>query len=216
MKTLIISDIHLTHKFDEKKFFFLKELMSSVDQVVLNGDFWDGYRTTFDRFMSSSWTQLFPLLKKKRAVYLYGNHDQQKFSDSRVSLFSSIQKESHELKVGNETYHIEHGHMLCPSIDIIYPLSKKSLFFINFFFQKLEQILTLLNSPHNMLLKHENAKIKRSLSTIQFPNWYLCGHTHFAELDKKNKFANSGFIQYGKATYLIVDSSGISLRTKWY
>lgn len=216
MKTLIISDVHLTHRFDEKKFFFLKDLLSSVDQVILNGDFWDGYRTTFDRFIGSSWSLLFPLLKKKRAIYLYGNHDQQKFSDNRVSLFSHSQKDSHQLKVKGTIYHVEHGHMLCPSIDILYPLSKRSLFYINFFFQKIEHLLVLFKSPHNVILRHENAKIKRSLSTIQFPHWYLCGHTHFAEIDKKNKFANSGFIQFGKATYLIVDSSGISLQTNWY
>ncbi|MCX6730286.1 MAG: metallophosphoesterase family protein [Candidatus Roizmanbacteria bacterium] len=216
MKTLIISDVHLTHKFDEKKFVFLQHLLSSVDQVVLNGDFWDGYQTTFDRFLNSQWNKLFPLLKAKKTIYLYGNHDQQKFSDNRVILFSNFQKESHEIKIKDATYHIEHGHMLCPSIDIIYPLSKKSLFYINFFFQKIEHFLTLFRSPHNMVLKHENAKIKRILSSIEFPNWYLCGHTHFAELDKKNKFANSGFIQFGKATYLIVDSSGISLQTNWY
>ncbi|MCX6733162.1 MAG: metallophosphoesterase family protein [Candidatus Roizmanbacteria bacterium] len=216
MKTLIISDVHLTHRFDEKKFIFLKYLLSSVDQVILNGDFWDGYRTTFDLFLNSQWNQLFPLLRAKKTVYLYGNHDQQKFSDKRVSQFSFIQKENHKIKTKDVTYHIEHGHLLCPSIDLIYPLSKKSLFYINFFFQKIEHILTILRSPHNILLKHENAKIKRCLSSVQFPYWYICGHTHYAELDMKNKFANSGSIQFGQATYLIIDSSGISLQSNWY
>ena len=127
MKTLIISDTHLYHVFDKRKFFLLKKLFSSVDQVILNGDFWDGYRTTFDTFVSSPWKELFPLLKKKGAIYIYGNHDRKNFSDERTSLFSIIQKSNHLLTVDKQTYHIEHGHLLHKPIDSLYPFSKKTL-----------------------------------------------------------------------------------------
>lgn len=216
MKTLIISDIHLTHEFDEKKFLFLEKLFSSYEKIILNGDFWDGYITTFDRFVSSRWNQLFPILKKRQTIYLYGNHDQKEFSDKRVSLFSIEQKDSHVFKYGSTTYHAEHGHVLCPSIDMTYSFPPKILYYINKAFQFGEHISTRLGSLHALVLKLANKTIKKKLKIKQFPYWYLCGHTHCAEFDKNNKFANSGFVQYGKASYLIVDSSGLSLRTQWY
>lgn len=216
MKTLIVSDIHLSHVFDEKKFLFLKKLFSSYDKVILNGDFWDGQTTTFDRFISSRWSELFPLLKRKEAIYLFGNHDLKRFSDKRTSLFSTSQKENHTLEFGSITYYVEHGHLIYPSVDIIFHLPRTFLKYFNIVFQHIECILVSLGSPHNILTKQFNKTIKKKLQKKQFPHWYLCGHTHFAEFDKDIKFANSGFIQYGKATYLIVDSSGLSLQTEWY
>lgn len=216
MKTLIVSDIHLTHVFDEKKFLFLENLFSSYEKIILNGDFWDGYNTTFDRFISSRWSILFPLLKNKGAVYLFGNHDQKCFNDERVSLFSIEQKESHILKIDSITYHIEHGHLLYPSMDMTLHIPRKFFKYMNAVFQYFEHKFVLLRSPHNLILKAANRTIKKKLRIKQFPYWYLCGHTHFAEFDQQNKFANSGFVQYGKATYLIADSSGLSLWTEWY
>jgi len=216
MKTVIVSDIHLTHRYDERKFLFLKELFSSADKIILNGDFWDGYITTFDRFVDSPWKNLFPLLREKEAIYLYGNHDQKRFSDERVSLFSMEQKDYHELMVKNEVYHVEHGQILCPSIDMIYPLSRTSLYYINVVFNKIEALLVYLKSPHNSVLKYENRKIKKKLQLAKVPYFYICGHTHYPEIDKDNKFANSGYIQYKRATYLIIDSSGLSFHAKKY
>lgn len=216
MKTLIISDVHLTHVFDEKKFIFLKKLFSSVDHIILNGDFWDGHSTTFDRFISSPWSQLFPLLKKKSAIYLYGNHDQKIFSDERTSLFSVEQKDHHLLTINTQTYHIEHGHILHPAIDAIFHFSRAQLRYINNFSHVIENILVTLGSPQNIVFKHANNEIKNKLKINKFPHWYISGHTHYAEVDMKNKFANSGFIQYGKASYLIVNSSGVTLRTESY
>ncbi|MFZ2026314.1 MAG: metallophosphoesterase [Microgenomates group bacterium] len=216
MKTVIISDVHLTHRFDERKFLFLKELFSSCDRVILNGDFWDGYTTTFNRFITSPWRKLFPLLRQKKAVYLYGNHDQKIFSDKRTSLFSVSQKDVYKIRSNNETYHIEHGHVLCPSIDMIFPISRGSLYYINAAFQRLEKIFSFLKNPHNVILRYQNLKTKKKLRKTHFSPWYLCGHTHYAEIDTKNRFANSGYVQFGKASYLIVDSSGLSLHTKKY
>lgn len=216
MKTLIISDIHLTHIFDEKKFLFLKKLFSSVDQIILNGDFWDGYITTFDAFVSSPWKKLFPLLREKNAIYIYGNHDQRQFSDKRIFLFSAVQKDNHLLTLNNQAYHIEHGHLLQKTIDIAHPHSKRVLFLITSVLQSLEHILNFSGSPHQFILKKKNEEIKAKLKAMKFPHWYICGHIHYAEIDEKNKFANSGLVQFGKASYLIVDSSGLSLRTESY
>lgn len=216
MKTLIISDTHLTHKFDEKKFLFLKNLFSQYDNIILNGDFWDGYSTTFDQFISSKWSGLFSLLKNKGAIYLFGNHDKKIFNDERMSLFSTVQKDFHLLTINTLSYHIEHGQALYPSFDDLFSLSRKVLLYVNFITHLIENTLMKIGSPQNTLLKRANRSIKNKLKTKKFPHWYLCGHTHVAEFDLKNKFVNSGYIQYGKATYLIIDSQGPSLQTQWY
>jgi predicted phosphodiesterase len=215
MKTLVISDIHLTHRFDERKYRFLEKLFSSYDAIILNGDFWDGFSTTIDRFVKSEWSKLFPLLKAKGAIYLFGNHDKREFNDERMSLFSVENKDSHEMTEGIYTYHFEHGHILCPAFDAL-PLPRFLMKYVNFMTFHTEKILVKLGSPHNIITRSANRKIKKRLKNLQFPHWYLCGHTHVAEFDNTNKFANSGFVQYGKATYLIIDPLGPSLQTEWY
>lgn len=216
MKTLVVSDVHLTHVFDENKYLFLENLFSSYDRVILNGDFWDGFSTRFDRFITSRWSGLFPLLKNKGAIYLFGNHDIREYSDERTALFSALQQESFLMKENFTTYHIEHGHVLEPGVDGLIRLSRNFLKYVNFTAHVVENIFVRLGSPQNMIIRQANKGIKRKLKKKQFPHWYLCGHTHVAEYDKKNKFANSGFIQYGRATYLTIDSSGVELKREKY
>jgi predicted phosphodiesterase len=217
MKTLVISDIHLTHRFDEKKYLFLESLFSQYDAIILNGDFWDGFSTTFNRFIASKWSRLFPLLKEKKAIYLYGNHDKEVYCDSRTSLFSAYQAHEYSLQEGITTYHFEHGDRYAPGIDAYFPYSWRTfLQFINTSTHIVENIfIRFMGSPQNMFLKMENKKIKKAIKNKQNA-WFICGHTHYAEFDEKRKFANSGFIQYGKATYLSIDSSGIELKKERY
>lgn len=71
MKTLIFSDTHLTSKVHKKTFSFLEDLISQVDKVIINGDFWDSYKTSFDEFIDSGRKKLFDLLLQKDAIYLF-------------------------------------------------------------------------------------------------------------------------------------------------
>ncbi|KUK82735.1 MAG: Metallo-dependent phosphatase, partial [Microgenomates bacterium 39_6] len=87
MKTLIFSDTHLTDRLDPKKMAFLKKIINKADQVIINGDFWDGAFISFDQFLSSPWQELFSLLKKKQTIYIYGNHDKKERCGKGVSLF---------------------------------------------------------------------------------------------------------------------------------
>lgn len=71
MRVLVFSDTHLTKAFDDKKCEFLKKIISDSDQVIINGDFWDGYIISFDEFLKPEWACLFPPLKaKKNFLYL--------------------------------------------------------------------------------------------------------------------------------------------------
>jgi len=91
MTILVFSDTHLTHRFNKKKFLFLSRIIKKADKVIINGDFWDGHISSFHRFINSKWSMLFKLLKQKKTVYIYGNHDRKEYCDSRVSSFSTIQ-----------------------------------------------------------------------------------------------------------------------------
>lgn len=216
MKTLIVSDLHLTEKYDEKLSVFLQKLFESCDRVIMNGDFWDGERTYFDRFISSRWQVLFPILKKKKTIYIYGNHDLEKYNDSRMSLFSEEQKHFHIYKEKGYSCHIEHGHLLFRTLDIALHLPRKLLFFLSAIVQPIESFLVNNGSLHNHIIRYSNIVMKKRAKTKQSGMWYVCGHTHYAELDRPNLYANSGFIQHGKASYLIATTEGLSLHTEWY
>jgi len=71
MKILVFSDTHLTDRFDQGKFRFLQKIINFSDQVIINGDFWDSWFTNFDDFVNSEWRKLFPILLKKRAIYIW-------------------------------------------------------------------------------------------------------------------------------------------------
>lgn len=68
-RVLVISDLHLSHRVQKRKLAFLKKLVSEYDQVIINGDFWDNWFTTFDKFINSKWQELFPLLKENNCIY---------------------------------------------------------------------------------------------------------------------------------------------------
>lgn len=120
MKIVIFSDTHLTEHFDVKLFDYIAKLVKTADQVIINGDFWDSYLTSFDRFVNSSWSQLFPLLKPK-TIYLYGNHDLVGSMDGRVKFFSQKQAERIELLVGRHKLMVEHGHKIAREFDDSHP-----------------------------------------------------------------------------------------------
>lgn len=216
MKTLIVSDLHLTEKWDEKKAQFLVKLFSSADNIIMNGDFWDGERTYFERFIASRWSVLFPILKSKKTVYLFGNHDLEKYNDSRMSLFSDEQKDFHIHKEENYSCHIEHGHLLFRTLDIALHLPRKVLFVLSAIAQPIEAFFVNHGSIHNHLIRFSNVIMKRRMHPKRKDMWYVCGHTHYPELDHPQLYANSGFIQHGKATYLIATPEGLSLHTEWY
>lgn len=45
---------------------------------------------------------------------------------------------------------------------------------------------------------------------------YICGHTHWAEVDEKNQYANSGIICGCLGQYLLIDKGKLILKEEWY
>lgn len=209
---LIFSDTHFTKKVDKKRLEYLKKLISNVDRVIINGDLWDSLFITFDDFINSGWSELFPLLKKKRAVYIYGNHDKKDFTDDRVYMFSSTQCVNYKLNVSGVDYYFSHGDDLNPSFTRItkkvFPYVPKFVFQVHYIFERFltktfgYKYTSLIHKRFNVELK-ETSKERLKKNAI-----YVCGHTHHVEDDSTNRFVNTGYFDFGVANYLLIDNKG--------
>lgn len=223
MKYVVFSDTHLGEGFNEKKFVFLKKIINGADRIIIAGDFWEGLQITFDEFVNSRWNKLFPYLKKKKAVYIYGNHDSKKYNNERVSLFSVIQTERYVFSSGNKTFVVEHGdraHIL--AVTLTKNVSKMIAFFINknpMISHQLEKFAFNIFGKdfHQKISSRMNNKIKNQLGKGFAGNRILiCGHSHHQELDLKNNFVNPGMIKFGLGQYFVIENGRINLREEWY
>ncbi len=223
MKILIISDIHIT-KFELKKLKLLQEIIEKHDKVIINGDLWDSWHITAEEFINSKYKKLFPLLLEKETVYIFGNHDPESTITSRqISKFAVEYGNSYEFKLGETLYHLEHGHLYLNKyynyslpnkfyeklvgleIPLIYTLAEEFTRIGYKIYPKL-QLNSKMMIKWNEFVKHNKPKNK----------FYIIGHTHKAEVDKKNKFANSGAIYYGHASYLTLEEDNIDLKKLKY
>ncbi len=223
MKTLIFSDTHLTTTFKHNKYQFLEKIISSSDQVIIAGDFWEGKLISFDEFVNSEWKRLFPLLKKKRTVYVFGNHDKKSYSDKRVSLFSDNQTELYEFKDKDNIFFVKHGDSKKIKYSLIKVIVKTThmseKFFMKHFHEDLEHVLTKIFGPWilQLLFKKYNTTIKTAETKKLKENEYLiCGHTHAIELDLKNHFINTGIIRHGIGEYATITDGKIKLHEERY
>ncbi|VVA43924.1 conserved hypothetical protein [Candidatus Roizmanbacteria bacterium] len=223
MNILVFSDTHLYLPFDQKKFNFLKKIINESDQVIINGDFFDDYMISFSDFIQSSWNQLFPLLKEKKAIYIFGNHDLEKFSDKRLSLFSDLQVNNYQLTLNNKIFNFEHGHKTRPTPDTKFNLDWKTKHYGMVIVHLIRYLFTKMFAKSAVIIMYgrNNNGSKQYMKTnyqINNNHYYVIGHNHFGEVDEKNHFACSGAILYGFAQYLTIDSiSGeIKLHEEWY
>lgn len=221
MKIAIFSDSHLNTTYDQKKFNFLKKIISSVDRIIINGDFWEGFDMTFEEFVNSSWKRLFPLLLKKKAVYIYGNHDEKSFSNEKTKLFSTLQTYQYRLKLNGKTYLIEHGHRFLPLVDKFF---MKYLGFLppkwlNQWYEKFEgSMLRLFGKKYfENVYRGFNEEMKnKGLKTLKRNEFFIFGHSHLQERDQKNKYINSGLVRHGLGQYILIEDNDIRLKEEWY
>lgn len=212
MRYLIFSDSHITDRFDKSKLEILKKAIDGADRVVINGDFWDGFSTTFDKLVASEWSKtLFPLLKKKQTVYIFGNHDAEKYSDERTSLFCDTKTHDYTFESGNITVHCEHGNRLVPLIDEW--IATRMPPFLNNFYNRFEKAMVGRFGSNYMKFAYSkfNTQAKKKFSSEKKEGEYLAiGHTHFAEHDPTYRFMNSGIVQHGLAQYIYVEDGKIT------
>ncbi len=223
MKILVISDIQL-NKFEPKKKKVLKEIVEKHDKVIINGDLWDSWLMSAEEFIKSKYKDLFPLLLEKKAVYIFGNHDpQSKISKNQLSKFCVEYGDFYEFKLGETLYHIEHGHfILDKNFNYSLPtrlynkLTKLENPLIYYIAEKFTEISYKIYPDlqlNSKMMRNWNDFIRNNKPKDKF---YIIGHTHKAEIDKKNKFANSGAIYYGYASYLTITENDITLNKLQY
>ena len=208
MKTVVISDTHLSSKVYPKKYNYLKNIIEDADKVIIAGDFWDGFLVSFDDFINSKWQSLFPLLLEKQAVYLYGNHDRPEWCDERVSLFSVENGMSTTLSLHEQMYHITHGHTIFVSKEEQYPIFNHAIPL---------RIGSFIDVTHKFLfgdrfLKEGNS-INSSLAdwvrdNLDEDHLLITGHSHYPEMNLAGRFLNSGFIGLGYGNYITIDANG--------
>ncbi len=210
MKILIFSDTHL-QEFEERKYNFLSNIIQDSDRVIINGDFWEGHLMNFDQFATSQWKGLFPLLKLKKAVYIYGNHDDEVLNNHRASLFSDIQTNKYVLNIANKSLILEHGDRLAY-------LPKRHQFFTKRAMTVEKMMVRRIGDAfHKLVGGRLNNKIKTALKTeLKDNEIYVCGHTHYAEIDKSSQFINTGIVRHGLGQYLLIDNDRIVAKEEWY
>jgi|SRR3990167_7210071 len=216
MKYLIFSDSHLSNIFDERKYNFLKLVVDKADMVIINGDFWEGYDFKIGDFIDSKWSGLFNLLKDKKTIYLYGNHDKKEYSNKKIGLFSVRQQRKLKLISGNKIFFIEHGDRITPLWDKYF---KRMPRIINKFLYYLEKsgVLLLGIKGLGILYRRFNDNMKKKVSISLKKNEYLvCGHSHYMEIDEKNHFINSGMIKHGIGQYITIENGKVELHNERY
>ena len=218
MKTLIFADTHLTNKYDPNLADYIAKLVKSVDQVIINGDFWDLYLTTFDRFINSEWSKLFPILQPK-TVYLYGNHDPAELMDERVKLFSKLQADNYQFVAGERTFQVEHGHRVAAEFNDAHPLISKLVtkYFPQFYptldsWYLRQDLLgkiwrgytsTRAKNLQNQLRRYAYCHRKKNVVRV-FAHSHLPAHE---EIDQG--FICLGASRFGKFRHLIIDEQSL-------
>lgn len=216
-KTIVIfSDTHLTDVFDIALFNTLKKIISHADIIIINGDFWDSSFVTFDKFVTSKWSALFPVLKKKQTYYIYGNHDMKHLSDGRVNLFSDTQSESLIISVDSKTLHIHHGHWLLPLTAKVVSLFKHRPVLLSY----LTWPLDIVGFIQHYLIKKgvilftsiNSGFIQYKHKHISADEYLVTAHTHTPQFDEQNKHINSGYFFQGFGSWIEIQQGNIHLK----
>jgi predicted phosphodiesterase len=217
MTTLIFSDTHLPGAFDQNLFKRLKELIEAADKVIINGDFWDYHLVSWSDFLNSEWNKLFPLLKSKHAVYNFGNHDPQRLMDERMNLFSDQQGINYELNTPTQSFFIEHGNLIAPTIDESHPIVLRSKMLVSFTYKIYDYLIHQLGMTFLRFGKSKNRRMKNwAAQNLKHGQILVCGHSHTQENDIANRFINTGLIRFGYLQYLVIEDDTFRLEDKRY
>lgn len=215
MKTVVLSDTHLSSKFHQKKFDYLLSVIENADKVIIAGDFWDGFSITFDTFVNSKWQRLFPYLLEKNAVYLYGNHDREDWCDERVSLFSVEQGMETVLDVNGREYHVAHGHTIFEPFEIWPEVNNRIILKISSYVNVARRLLWAESLPKQGSAINTPMS-KWATSNLSGDQMLICGHSHYPEIDFAKKFINSGFIGLGHASHVLIDADSPRIVSERY
>ncbi len=213
MSVFVFSDTHFTRRFDEKRFQKLASLIEKSDMVIINGDFWEGLSVSFDDFINSEWKKLFQLLKAKKAVYVFGNHDDPVVSDKRIYEFCDVAVREYKYETPTRTYYFTHGQ------EFLYPKMKdpesarkralKLLTKMDIFVAGITQSVIFTIGGSKILPEKFNymtLEQRKRIAPIEY--LLVCGHSHRPMYQPKLNFIDIGFFNYGWANYMLIDDMG--------
>lgn len=217
MKTLVFSDTHLSDVFDPLQFNHLVKIISNADRIIINGDFWDRCLCTFDQFVNSKWELLFPLLKARDTVYIFGNHDRREWTDQRVNQFSVCQCKGICIKNGTKQLLVTHGDVIIPLLEDLIPV-RSLRFLCSRTWIRLEAIgIRLVGKRFSRVGAATNATLKAfAMQRLDEDEILVCGHSHLPEYDLDSNFINLGRHRQGLGQYLMVDDHAIELVEETY
>jgi len=217
--TLVVSDLHLTPKFNKRKFNYLKKLFQKADRIIVNGDLWCYYYCNFADFLKSEWRKLFPVMLEKGCIYIHGNHDRKKWCNENTRLFSVATYDRYSFKQNGNTFNIQHGHLILNKpirnetfIKYLkkYRVAKPYYALQNIIINKLGyNIYNIIGVPYNKGHKKYHKKF------IPNGEFLVCGHSHLPEGSLERGYINTGFIDYGSSSYLLINDK-ISLVKESY
>ncbi len=207
-KLIIFSDTHLRIEVEEKKFNFMEKIIKGANRVIINGDFWDGYKINFSQFVCSPWKHLFPLLREKKSIYLIGDHDKETLCDDRSFFFSDKRSERVMFKNNGDIFLVEHGdkwfktiakNKFVQSSGLVGAYVKAEEAFLKKFGK---DAIKLSRGRYNEIIK---SRIPETLKDNQI---LVTGHTHVGEIDFKNRYLNDGiFGRAGFAQWLVFEKN---------
>jgi predicted phosphodiesterase len=211
MRTLIFSDTHLTGTFDQSECDYIVKLVQSVDKVIINGDFWDGYLTTFDKFLKA-WEPLLAELARHDVTYILGNHDTPKLTDERATQFSTVIDGEYVFEAGNNTYRVAHGHRHSREFDVRHPAATRLLGWLYPVVNSMKKYPIVGPWLHG---QDEQAKKELESQLISFVGehaqpgeLYVFGHSHLPSYSSEDQYLNPGSFRHNLARYFIIDDTG--------
>lgn len=228
MKTVIFSDTHLTSKFHSEQFDFIAGLIDQYDRVIINGDFWDGYLITFDQFLNSEWNGLFPLLKAKETIYIFGNHDREEWQDERYELFAKEAVREYLIDgiLGDFKLHIEHGDRFVKHLGdnisshrnllkLFLPYYRTRILAEKNLGRRIKWKKDLINQ--NLVGKPDGAKIiQHSKTNLPDDTILVASHLHAPAFLPDEGYINTGMINSHLASYLRIEDGVMELRKEIY
>jgi predicted phosphodiesterase len=181
---------------------------------------------TFDEFLKSKWSGLFPLMKSKKCIYIYGNHDRKEWCDDRIFQFCDEAHNKYHYKKEGVDLLITHGHLISNDSITNDTFIKYDRMFNKF--NKLNQsyrvYIILQRSLLFLMGESRYAKFYKKLNNphLQYANSLpnnqilVAGHTHSPAFMPEKKYINVGFINFGLSFYLHIDNGKLSLESERY
>jgi predicted phosphodiesterase len=220
MKLLVISDLHIadnshlgTFGWSAEDFIGTIEAVRtghSIDRVVLNGDTFDLYKSSY-RDIESSNKEIIDYLTRIGSVFIKGNHDcALEYGQNHFGTINSK----------GEKIYIEHGHRA----DFING-THLGRCMGNFFYKVLKLLarLSLTRTLYFRYLEHDEGLkghgkynsykyLRYAVKLLREYDMVVLGHTHKVEfhntywLNNRKRYINSGSCSFGRFQGIVIDT----------